>query len=462
MIQTSQTLIDRHTEIHSRALMDHVRSLASDSMRGRMPGDIGYRLAMDYVIDVLRRCGVKPGLPNERFEQPFTMETCRVQSADVQLQIPGKGSRQLVLGKDYVCRGLTGDGDVSGDLVFVGYCSEETDFNELDGVDLSGKIAVSFKHPPPWHPGRRPVLPRQKAHRLKQRGAVGLVIVPNPNHKRPDRLSASLVEQGEYIPGFPMIVMAGEPGDAMMDFDDQTLSGRQYLLDTRRRVCSGPIPGQMTIRISTDHAIDGQSWNVVGTLRGSDPSLADEHVIIGAHLDHVGIQGESVIFNGAQDNASGVAAVLEIARTFAGGPRPRRSLQFVLFGAEEAGLLGSIHYADNAPHSLEKTRAMLNLDCMGAGGGGDFRGRSAYPDLFKILDEMNTLFVKVPDTRADHAAGGADAKPFDDAGIPNVYFVTSEAYRYLHMAEDTPDTLNPEVFRQITQLAYLTAANLVN
>ncbi|HPQ39317.1 MAG TPA: M20/M25/M40 family metallo-hydrolase [bacterium] len=461
MIQTLQTLLERYTDIRSETLMGYAGVLASDMMRGRMPGDSGYRLAMDYVIQCFRNNGVQPGLADGTYEQPFCMETCRVRSAEVVLETAIGETRRLSLGADYVCRGLTGDGDVSGEPAFVGYCSDDEEFNELNGVDLDGKIAVSFKHPPPWHETRRPVLPRRKAHLLRERGAVGLVIVPNPNLSRPERLSASLVEEGEYIPGFPMIVLADQPADAMMHFDNQTLAGRQFAIDTERRICSGPVPGRISIRIDTEHASDGLSWNAVGYLPGTDPEIADECVVIGAHLDHVGIQGESVIFNGAQDNASGVAAVLEIARTFAAGPRPRRSLRFVLFGAEEAGLLGSMHYAKNAPHPLDRTPAMLNLDCMGAGSGGDFRGRSAHPHLFEILDEMNSKFVNVPDTRADHPAGGADAKPFEDAGIPNVYFVTSDAYRHLHMAGDTVDTLNPGVFEKITRLAYLTAANLV-
>ncbi|MBN1296824.1 M20/M25/M40 family metallo-hydrolase [bacterium] len=462
MIATQQALIDRHVEIRSERLMSHVRVLAGDAMRGRMPGDVGYRMAMDYVTTFLRANGIRPGLPTGGYEQAFSMETCRVTAADVRLDPERRVGRTLELGVDYVCRGLTGDGSVRGPLAFVGYCSSEPDFDELSGIDLTGKIAISFKHPEPWRQGR-PVLPRIKAHILRDRGAIGLVIVPNPNRNEPDRLSASLVEEGDYIPGFPMIVVSDAVGTSLLDFDGvTTLSGRQYAIDVHRQVMSCDVPAMMSIRIESHHDDNGCSWNAVGYLPGADPAVADETVIIGAHLDHVGIQGESVIFNGAQDNASGVAAVLEIARTFASGRRPRRTIRFVLFGAEEAGLVGSIHYARNAPHPLEKTVAMLNLDCMGAGSGGDFRGRVAYPELFALLDRMNEQYVKVPDTNTDHPPGGADAKPFNDVGIPNIYFVSSDAYRHLHMASDTPETVNPVLFEQITRLAYLTAAGIAD
>ena len=458
----TKSLIDQYIEIKSSNLMQHVKVLAADNMRGRMPGDIGYRRAMDYCIDFFKNHGLQPAFPDDSFEQPFTMETCCVTDADVTLTMNGEETRKMELGHDYVCRALTGDGDVSGELVFVGYCCTDDDFNELENVDLQGKIAVSFKHPPPWIKPAKPMLPREKAHILKKHGAVGLVIVPNPNRAYPDRLSVSWVEKGEYIPGFPLLVLADHQADTLFGSEADTLAGIQYNIDHNRTIHSRPLPARMNIRLDTIYKPEDTSWNVAAILPGSDPELKHDTVLLGAHLDHVGIQGETTIFNGAQDNASGVAAVLEMARIFADGPAPRRSIAFALFGAEEAGLLGSIHYANNPPHSMEDTVAMLNLDCMGAGTGCDMRGRKAYPELFELLDRMNEDFVNLKDSMADHPAGGADAKPFEDAGVPNMYFVSSSAYRHLHMASDTTETLNPPLFEAISRLAYLTASELAS
>ncbi len=459
MIKTESTLINRYTDIRASNLMHHVRALASNAMRGRMPGDIGYRNAMDYVTNYFAQIGLAPGFHGSSYEQAFNLETCRVLSASVSLTRSGYDTQALIPGEDFICRSLTGNGRVSGDMVFVGYCSDDDDFNELEGLDLQDKIAVSFKHPPPWHEGR-PVLPREKANRLKKRGAKALVIVPNPNRKQPDRLSGSLVEQGDYIPGFPLIVLSEPCAEKLFDDGRVTLSDCQFRVDTFRDNVSGPLGASMSIDVETEHDANGVSWNAAGYLQGSDPVLSRETIVIGAHLDHVGIQCESVIFNGAQDNASGVAAVLEIARLFASGPRFPRSLQFVLFGAEEAGLIGSLYYAKNPGQPLKDTVAMLNLDCMGAGAGSDMRGRKAYPELFELFDLMNEKYVGIPDTNENHPPGGADAKPFEDAGIPNMYFVGMHPYRHLHMVSDTPETLNPALFEGITRLAYLTAAGL--
>lgn len=460
MVQTESVLLKRYARVRAENLMHHVRMLASDEMRGRMPGDIGYRLAMDYVTDFFQKTGLKPGFENGMYEQTFRMETCRVVSASVSMAIDGIPPENLVLGEDFICRGLTGDGCVSGNLAFVGYCTEENDFNELEGVDLEGRIAVSFKHPPPWWKDKHPLMPREKAHRLKSRGAKALVIVPNPNLKQADKLSGSLIEKGDYIPGFPMIVMAENPAGSLFSLDDNTLANRQFRIDVFREKMSGLLPASLSIDVKTEHDNNGISWNAAGYLPGSDPDLSGQVILIGAHLDHVGIQGESVVFNGAQDNASGAAAVLECARVFTLGPRPARSMQFVLFGAEEAGLLGSLHYASHPGQPMENIRAMLNLDCMGAGSGTDMRGRAAYPDLFEIFDTLNKKYVGIPDTRQDHPPGGADAKPFEDAGIPNMYFVGENPYRHLHMKSDTVETLNPSLFEGITRLAYLMAAHL--
>lgn len=460
-MKNTNILTDLHVSITSSSLMKHVNYLASDYMRGRMPGDIGYQRAVEYVEGCLTELDLKPAFSDNAYRQAFQIETCCIHEPTVKLTSIIGGQRVLELGRDYVCRGLTGDADISGELVFVGYCSTDDTLNELDDIDLDGKIAVSFKHPPPWAEKGETLLPREKAHILKQRGAKGLLIVPNPNRSYPDRLSVSMVEKGEYIPGFPLLVISEQLANELLCFDQKTLSSRQYELDQKRRVQSGTVPASIDIKLTTDHDPDGVTWNVGAVLPGTDPALAHETVVVGAHLDHVGIQGD-VIFNGAQDNASGVASVLEIARVLKQQTRLRRSVEFVFFGAEEAGLFGSMHYVDNYAGGISNIKAMLNLDCMGAGSGLDMHGRPAYPELFEILDRLNKEYVNINDVRKDHPAGGADAKPFEDKGVPNMYFVSSDAYRHLHMSSDKDDTVNPALLTDITRLAALVTAEIAS
>ncbi|MBN1356081.1 M28 family peptidase [bacterium] len=446
--------------IEATQLMNHIRALSSPAMRGRMPGDSGYELASVYVEKILAGLGIEPMGDSKTYRQVFPLEVNRVRSARVTFHAPDGGSIPLELGRDFICRGLTGSGSIHGPLVFTGYSGESDPVDELSGIDLHGKIAVTFKHPPPWAGNRHGDLPREKAHRLKKRGAVGLAIIPNPNLEKPDRMSASLMESMDPLPDFPMIVLSEEIATRMMDFGEQTLSSRQYQIDIHRRSATQIIPGGMSVEIETDLERNGRCWNVIGCLKGRDPECMENAVVLGAHMDHVGIQGESLVFPGAQDNASGVSGVLEIARVMSMSKRPAYSVVFILFGAEETGIVGSRFYGEHPAWPMHRTLAMLNLDCMGAGIGLDTRGRKSHPALFDIFDRMNDRYVKISDTMADHPAGGADAEAFERAGVPNMFIVADNPYRHLHMISDTAETLNPSVFRAITQLVCLTALSL--
>ncbi len=460
MITNYRQYLTQAEQIHAGALMEHVRTLSHPHMRGRMPGDIGYERASQYVESCFRDIGLVPKGDDGSFRQQFHLETNRILSAQVSV-IPETGNeRPLVLGEDFVCRGLTGSGDITGEPVFVGYGTRSDTLDELDGIPLEGRIAVSFKHPLPG--SDQPELPRSKARRLRERGAVALVLVPNPNREERDRLGVSMVETGEPMPDFPIIVLSESAAVSLAGTGDLTLAARQYHIDISGESASGILPGRMRIQITTEHNPRGSSWNLLGLLPGRDNGDTADAVVIGAHLDHVGIQGESVIFPGAQDDASGVASIIEMARAFSAGPRPEATLLFMAFSAEEAGILGSMHYKDHPAWPLNRTRAMLNMDCMGAGTGLDIRGRKAYPTLFRVLDEINEAVIGIEDTFSDHPPGGADAEAFQQSGVPNMFFVSRRPYSHLHMKSDTPETLNPPVFESITRLGFLTAAEFAS
>ena len=454
-----QSWLDSARDISSDNLMRHVLALTEAEMRGRMPGDSGYDLACQYVETCLKSYGLTPPWP-DNFRQEFTLETNRIVTC-AGIYHSDTGPRKWELGTDYICRGLTSGGNIRAPLVFIGYGLQDDTLDELAAVPLAGRIAVAFKYPPKLFPNPHDFLPRSRAHRLIKQGAKGLILVPNPLREAPDRLSASLMESGSFLPDFPMIVLSQEAADELMNFDDQTLSSRQYKIDEHRASASCEIPGEAEIKITVDHNPEGLSWNVLGILKGEDQSLAKEALLIGSHLDHVGIQGEAVTFPGAQDDASGVAAMLEIAREMA-NQRPARSVIFAAFCAEESGLKGSKYYVANPIWPLADTRFMLNLDCMAAGDGLDTRGRKDFPGLFEIADYWNREFIGIPDTMALHGAGGADAEPFHQAGIPNMFWVSRNPYAHLHMCSDMPATLNPILFESITRLIYLTAATLLD
>ena len=208
--------------------------------------------------------------------------------------------------------------------------------------------------------------------------------------------------------------------------------------------------------ISTYEPFTGskKTFNVVGYIEGSDPRLS-MNILSGAHLDHVGYQGDKLYFPGANDNASGVAGLIAIAEAInKSTTKPLRSVVFVAFSSEESGLKGSKYFVANMPINADKVVAMLNFDCIGQGDSIAIGGRLSYPKLWKKakkIDKRNTKLLS-PKT---FGGGGADAQPFYEAGIPTLYFNTSGGYKYLH-ATDKPETLNPEVFEKVVHLGYLT------
>ena len=204
------------------------------------------------------------------------------------------------------------------------------------------------------------------------------------------------------------------------------------------------------------------TMNVVGLLEGSEPLLKNEYLVVGAHLDHVGSQAGEIFAPGANDNASGSTAALEIARAFVNsGIQPKRSIIFVLFASEELGLVGSTFFVNQSPVSLNKIVAMLNLDCIGYGDSIQVGNGKSSPKLWNIARRQDSLYTKMM-VEATWNGGGADAGPFHDKGIPAAYFVTTNSYAHLHYMTDTPETLNKSLFEKITKLAYLTAFDVAD
>ena len=201
--------------------------------------------------------------------------------------------------------------------------------------------------------------------------------------------------------------------------------------------------------------------NIVGLLDGSDPKLKNEYLIIGAHLDHVGSQA-GLLFPGANDNVSGSAAVIELAKAFQTSEiKPKRSIMFLLFAGEEQGLFGSKYFVENLKIDSNKIVAMFNLDSVGYGDSIQVGSGKTSPILWNIarkIDEKK-FGLMVKDT---WGGGGADLTPFYEKGIPGLYFVSKYSYDHLHQPSDMPETLNPELYEKIVKLAYLMAREVAD
>lgn len=431
-------------------LLSWVRELTDPRYKGRLPGDAGYAAAARWAQDQLRAMGLLPGYSGS-FQQRFPTEVNAIHRC--RLEVEGAGD--LRLGRDYTCRGMTGAGRVTAPVVFVGYGISEPGWDDYAGVDVRGKVVLALKQDPPWTLGDRPWnqrwLTRSKARLAASHGALGLLLVSRvPEGEPPQPPIASQLEGDGPQVRLPAMQVSVPVAEALLG---QPLAPLQGRIDTDRRPLSvtGPVP----VHLEVDARYQAHAWtsNVVALLPGADPALKSTFLVVGAHLDHVGWQGD-VVWPGANDNASGAAAVLAIAREMALEPPPRRSVLFVLFSSEEHRMDGARWFATHSPVPLDRVQAFLNLDCIADGTGILLGGGRSSPVLWDLARSLEAGLQSPVKTVTDSWwGGGADSRPFFEAGIPTLDFVSQKGYTHLHLPTDTADTLNVDLFVSSTRLA---------
>jgi hypothetical protein len=370
-------------QVSAARLEEHIRYLASDRLAGRGPGTPGYDSAARYVAEHFAALGLDSA-GTEGYFQPVPFRRARAVEGSSLVLTGRSGRRALAAYRDYVPfpNFIAPREEVTAPLVFAGFgvTATERGYDDYRGVDAKGKIVVLLTGAPSSFP------PAERAHyasgRMKRenavrRGAVGMLVVRTRDQSFPwDRLVRQshrgnlrwLDRNGEPADISPALRGSGTLSDSAAR---QLFEGApQPLAEVLAAAEAGKppafdLPVRATLRtVSVHDRIE--SPNVAGLLRGSDPRLRDEVVVYTAHLDHLGIgepvQGDS-IYNGALDNASGSAALLEVARAFATlREAPRRSVLFLAVTAEEEGLLGSDYFAEYPTVPLERIVANVNID----------------------------------------------------------------------------------------------------
>ena len=405
-----------------------LRFLSSDLLEGRAPATRGGRLATEYIASRLQAAGVEPGA-NGGWFQRVPIDIVSAEPSTIRASASGRATADLRYPDDVViwAGSATSSSAAKGELVFVGYgaAAPEYRWDDFKGADLRGKILLVLVNDPPA-PSAEPSLFGGKAmtyygrwtykfEEAERRGAAGMLIVHTteqagyPWHT----VVGSWAKEQRMLPRDPSrpapLGVQGWITDA-----SATALLRQAGLDlaalraqaaTRdfRPVATG-ITVDMSFRNGVQHLA---SENVVGVVRGRDRKLDKEYVALTAHWDHHGIgpavNGDS-IYNGANDNASGVADLLAVARAAAAGARPRRSLLFVFVTAEESGLLGSSYFAQSPTVPAEQIIANLNVD------GGNLLGRTR--DLNVLGDTKSSLGPQLAAmVRADGMRLSADLHP---------------------------------------------------
>ncbi len=357
--------------------------LASDKLAGRAPGSPGLETAGDYLADEFHSIGLQPLPKLHGYFQPFTMTLSSTLGPTTNLLVNDKS---LTLGTDFSPLAITSEGPFSGPLVFVGFSVSQSDYPPYDdyaGMDVAGKVVLAMRQEPRDKDGKSRLAGKgliwspaayfnAKAKTAAEHGAAALLLVSPPSSGPEDSVGPFFASAGESSSSIPVMQISRRVADLLL-----ATGNAGSLNDLQKAIDSTGKPKSMILRdveIAGDVALkrsSAQVRNVVAYLPGSGEH-ADEFVIVGAHYDHLGLGqlGHTLglpgsIYHGADDNASGVAAALEIAAQMSKAPPPPRSIIFIFFTAEEEGLIGSDWFVNHPPVPLEKIVAMLNMDMVG-------------------------------------------------------------------------------------------------
>ena len=430
---------------------DMVKALSSDEFEGRAPGSVGEEKTTAYLEAQMKRIGLQPGNNGSYFQDVPMVETTADEAATTMTLATAKGDHALKFGTDYVIGTRTGQTEVkldASDMVFVGYGVDapEQQWNDYAGQDWTGKTVVMFVNDPGFHAkdetlfgGNRMTYYGRWTYKFEEaarKGAAAALIVHDtagasygwdvvknswagPQYDLPakDDPEKRIPLQGWLSAEAARQLFA----DAGLDLD------AAYASAGKRGFKPVPLKAKATVSLKSS-ITEKTSRNVIGVQPGA--TKPDEAVLYMAHWDHLGKhEGEEGdnIYNGAVDNATGVAGILEIAEAFAHqDPKPARSVVFVAVTLEESGLLGSKYYVAHPTFPMDKIAGVINLDAMSVGGKSrDFvvtgKGNSELEDMLKVYADQQGRVL----TEEGNPAGGyyfrSDHFNFATAGVPALY-----------------------------------------
>jgi hypothetical protein len=449
--------------------------LSSDACEGRGVDTQGIHKAADYIVNQFKLAGLKPGGKDGTWFQPFTISfgISRLESDNaLTLRGPLGQSIDLKFNQDYNVMQLSGGGAVQGPVVFAGYGLSVPDakYDDFSGIDVTGKIVVVLKRVPRWDNDAAPFAGDKNQHagfatkiaNCKQHGAAAVLFVNDRSEAASgDKFTTAFAAEPA---GLPVLQVRRNIVDMMfIASKGVTLTDVEKDIDRDLKPRSGPLTG-WSAKLTVTRRDQLECKNIIGVLEGAGP-LAKETVIVGAHYDHLGFggfgslggKGGKAMHPGADDNGSGTTTVMELARRFGAiKNRQGRRLVFMLFSAEERGLLGSQHYCNKEPlFPLESTVAMLNLDMVGRAGDKNYKlvvqGDGSGKGFPELIDKLNTDLGFAIERRNSEFFR-SDQASFYMKKVPVAFFFTGLHGEY-HRPTDTVDRINFAGMDKVATLA---------
>lgn len=459
-------------DITADELRTHVQFLASDKLEGRGTGTAGERLASEYLVRNFKRIGLKE-IGNNGYLQKFDYTSgVKLGDRNSAAVYSGASKKSLEVNTDFRPMGFSLSGSYDGEVVFAGYgiSLPDKEYDDYAGIDVKGKAVIILRnHPEGDNPhsefGIGAAL-RYKTAKAREKGAQVVIFVTGPADDERDMLASLSYDQSMGDAGILAVTLTRNAAAELLG--PHSVASLQKAINESKKPNSFPLPGKR-LSLSTEVLkVQTQGTNVLGFLEGADEQLRKEVVIIGAHYDHLGMGGTGsltpdtvAIHNGADDNASGTAGLLELAEFLSNRKAElRRTVLFIAFSGEERGLLGSAYYVKNPLLPLDQSVAMLNMDMIGRLNKRKLivYGIGTSPGFEQLIASHNadsTFDIRL----VKDGFGPSDHSSFYGGGIPVFHFFTDLHSDY-HKPSDDWEKINYEGMTTILNLVASVALDI--
>ena len=465
--------IEGYSQVTVQEFQQHIKYLSSDALLGRLTGSPGDSLAAVYVKGNLLSYGLIP-LSGDGFQRYKVTKKVVVGKAS-SLSV---NNVNYALDKDFMPLAFSSDSQLESDVVFIGYGfninGDSIKWDDYNGVDVKGKWVMILRGDPEPDNNKSPYISfsadRDKALLAKDMGAAGVLMVSGPVFDPQDTFEALNLEG--YSVDIPVLRIKKEVADAILSKSNATVASLEKKLNETKKPYSFSVNVKVNGKTEILRELAG-TRNVMMLLPGEDPKLKNEYIILGAHFDHLGMGGPGSgsraldtigIHHGADDNASGVAMMLELAEKFAKTPGShKRSIICLSFSGEEEGLLGSKHFVDDPCIDLSKVDAMINMDMVGRlneTNNMEIDGVGTATGLKELVyANSDTSIIKL--TLSPEGYGPSDHSSFYGKNIPVLFYFTGGHMDY-HTPTDTWEKINYKGMVEISALIFKVAEALAN